>query len=324
MGRLIKDVDNFGPLPPLPPLLPRNWDAVLLNENFAEGMNGWHTHTTSCPPSLSDHAFGRSSNSLQLSTGMATGVEFGGTQSIYKRLGVLHDSGYILTLAWLAFRGKGEHASPRSVGIFNDHQMSDNTGRSFNRLVMRRYVGSTTGTETFSPRWSITPDQIPVQPPATAYVDVPNSGAAQWPAVPGAGAIPGWNVNHGDYFLAAMVVSLNQSENQTNPKVGIGRYWRAYMGERAFDLSTLKAGGTWTDDGTSTNTGIGTTTGSGAENPQTDINSGSLNAASDFANGYNVGFSVSNKLNGPDGISTLHVGHVFAAHYPNGTQFPLA
>lgn len=293
---LAKDV-NQG-LPPLPPLLPLNWDAVMLNDNFKDGINGWHTHTGSMPPGLTDHSFGDSPHAMKLSTGQAPNTQTGGTNSIYKRLGRIADSGFLFWGGWFCFRGASEHSSPSSLGFVIDHQKTDDSGRSFGRLRLRRF---TTGPETFDPRWSLTPDQIPVLPPANTFVDIPGSFASDYPVTAGKGAVPGWNLNHAGWWFAGLLMSINDSDNVSGK--GIGRYWRAYALEQAFDISTL-------------NTNYNQTMpGCGAENPQIDTGFGGPNNASSFSGGVNVGLTISNR-GIADGPSALIAGHVFAVHYP--------
>lgn len=316
-SRLLSDVDTLGPLPPLPKLLPRHWDAIVLNDRFDKGFQGWHTHTQQPPVMLHDHAFLGSDHALKLSTGNATSGEYSGTTSVYKRLGGLHEDGFDFFGGWIAFRGPTEQASPRTISLYLDRQTDDSSRRSLSALVMRRYVGPDAATEKFSARLSLKPDLYPGSTPASAYVDIPGATAPTYPATPGQGSILPWNVNHGDYGFLGLLVSRAPVDN--NGVSGIGRYARAYFGTQVFDLWSLNTGGTWTEDGNSTRSGSCTTIGSGAEPPQTYLSSagaGAPNAGGDFANGNNVGWGISNKINGPDGPASLFIGWTFACHYP--------
>lgn len=319
---LFRSEDSRGPLPPLPPNLPKTWDQVLLNEDFHDGLNGWHTHTSFYPPYLSDHAFGGSPNSLRLSTAEGAESTIGGANSIYKRLGETFSDGYMFFGGWFAFRGEEEEANPAQIALSIDHQAFDDTARSFSRLFLRRWVHTTAGAEKYSPRWGLKPDAIPTTPAANVYVDIPNATAAKYPAVAGKGAVAGWNVNHGDYWFAGLLVSCNTSDNETT--VGIGRYWRAYLGRTVYDLSVLKTNSEVTENGENSHSGEGTKTGSGAENPQV---AGAFteapNHASSFSGGLNVGLTINNRGEGAEGEASLFAGHLFAAHYPVGTEFPI-
>lgn len=308
---LTRGVELRGPLPPLPPNFPKKWDQILLNDNFSDGINGWNTHTNFYPPYLSDHSFGGSPNALKLSCGQTVM-----SNSIYKRLSVTFKDGYYFWGGWFAFRGQQEHGSPALLNFAIDHQEFDDTGRSFSQLALRRYVGAS-GEETFSPRWSVIPDQIPSAPPSNYWVDIPNAVVSKYPAESGVGSVPGWNVNHGDYFFAGLLMSCESSVNNGH---GIGRYWRAYCGNNIFDLSTLKTGGTFSETSKSTQSGEGTETGSGAANPQTDISSGGPNAASSFSGGLNAGLGISSRETTSEACA-LFAGHVFAAHFPVGSIF---
>jgi hypothetical protein len=310
---LARGVDLAGPLPPLPPRMPRSWDQILLNDDFHDGINGWHTHTNFTCPYLSDHSFQRSANSLKLSLGHTTS-----SNSIYKRLGVTFADGYLFFGGWFAFRGTQEHGSPAQLTFAIDHQEFDDTGRSFSQLVLRRYVGEG-AEEKFSPRWSLIPNQIPTTPAANVWVDIPGSVVSKYPAEAGKGSVPGWNINHGDYWFAGLLMSCNSSDNSAG--VGIGRYWRAYCGDTIFDLSTLKTNSEVTENGEKTKSGEGTGTGSGALNPQIDTSSGGPNAASSFSGGLNLGLGISSRGSTSEECA-LFAGHMFAAHYPVGTTFP--
>jgi hypothetical protein len=303
---LSRDESNYD-LPPLPLNLPKNWDTVVLNDNFDNGVNGWHTQNAdSFPPSLSDHSMSRSRHSLKLGTGKGGASVLGGTTSIYKRTTGMFTDGYMLFLAWMAFRGSAEHASPGSITLSMDHQKYDDTGRSFPKLILRRVLTVGGVANTFAPRWSLNNDAIPAQ--TVPYTDI-GSGVSQYPASAGVGDVPGWNLNHGNFFLAALVMSMNDADTPV-AGVGVGRYHRAYLGDQVHDLTALLT----SNDGTKP--------GNGAQNPQTDISSGGPNPTSSFSGGINFGASISNRGDVGDGPAALFLGHAFAAHYPVGTVFP--
>lgn len=300
---LTKTVDGAGPLPPLPPKLPKTWDAILLNDNFETGLNGWHTHTSAYPPALSDHGFGRSPSALKLGTGTQSSPQVGGTNSIYKRVYETYQDGYLLFGGWLAFRGTAEQASPGTLSVYIDHQRWDDSARAFGKLNLNRFPSS----DTYGPEWTINADAIPSG--SGPQVAIPGASMSTYPATPGQGVIPGWNVNHAGYWFAALVMSCNQSDNVSG--YGLGRYWRAYVGNNVFDLSTINADAT------------GTQPGCGAQNPQVDSTfSGAPNPASSFSGGQNFGLGILNRTSHSDGPAALLAGHLFAAHYPVGTVFP--
>lgn len=291
--------ENQG-LMPMPAIVPKGWDAVLNYDTFEDGLQGWHCHKNSFPPYLSDHGFNGSPYAMGLSTGQALSTEFGGSNSIYKRLARPFDDGYFMHAAWIAFRGPSEHASPGSITVSMDHQNLDDTGRSFSRMRLRRFAGVANA---YLPLWSLTPDQIPTTPPANTFVDIPGAVAATYPPTPGVGGgVPGWNVAHAGYFFVALLVNCNVTDKALN-QPGLGTYWRAYLGSRAYDLSTLNTNDTLSGPG------------SGAENPGVDVSAAAPNAQSSFSAGFNLGYSIANGPGG-EGPAELLVGAVMSVHYP--------
>lgn len=291
--------ENQG-LMPLPEIVPKGWDTVLCHDTFEDGLGGWHTQNNSFPPCLSDHGFNGSPWAMKLGTGVGFSTDFGGSSSIYKRLARTFEDGYVLHAAWIAFRGPSEHASPGSITISMDHQNLDDTGRSFSRMRLRRFSGPANA---YLPQWSLTPDQIPVLPPANTFQDIPGARAAAYPPVAGTGGgVPGWNVGHAGYFFVGLLVNCNMADKAVG-QPGLGTYWRAYLGHKAYDLSTLATNNTLTGPG------------SGAENPQTDTAAGGPNSASSFSAGLNIGYSIANGPGG-EGPAELLVGAAMAVHYP--------
>lgn len=291
--------ENQG-LMPMPEVVPKNWDAVLGYDTFEDGLEGWSTHKNSFPPYLSNHGFNGSPHAMGLSTGTGFSTDFGGSNSIYKRFARTFDDGYILHAAWIAFRGPSEHASPGSITVSMDHQTIDDTARSFSRMRLRRFSGVGNA---YLPQWSLTPDQIPVLPPANTFQDIPGARAATYPPVAGVGGgVPGWNVAHAGYFFVGLLVNCNIADKAPG-QPGLGTYWRAYLGHKAYDLSTLATNCTL--DGP----------GSGAENPGVDVNAAAPNAQSSFSAGLNLGYAIANGPGG-EGPAELLVGAVMAIHYP--------
>jgi hypothetical protein len=298
--------ENQDLIPPLPDpsVLPRDWDTVILSDDYSRGLQGWHTHKNGFPPSLSDHGFNGSPWAMKLATGTGFSTDFGGSNSIYKRAGHTFKTGFVLHGAWLAFRGPSEHASPGSFSLAMDSQTTDDVGRSFSRMRLRRFNDA----NAFAPQWALTPDQIPVAPPANTFEPIPGASVSQWPPVRGAGGgVPGWNVAHGNYFFAGLLVKYDLDDRPAG--VGLGRYWRAYLFGEVYDISTLP-----------TNCDR-TLPGSGAENPGVDVSAGAPNSQSSFSGSVNFGYAIANGPGG-EGPAELLVGHTFAVHYPAKTEFP--
>lgn len=294
----------------LPPesLLPRSWDAVLLDDDMSGPLSHWEQGDNAAGQ-LGDsvHAMPGHAKSGKLSTAPVPASHVGGKGTAYCRFYDTHEDGYLVWLAWLAYRGASEVGSPGTIGMFIDHQKWDDSARSFAKVALRRRVDDGGG-EAWNPRWSVVKDE-PHEPSAQRWVDIPGAVPAVWPP-DNKSAIPGWNVNHANFWSVAVVMSLNDEDNNgLYDQVGWGRYHRLIVGPHAFDLTTVLAN----DDGTAPGSGgqwPGTTT--GGENPQ-----------SSFSGGLNFGISLSNSESSNYNYSQLYIGHALGLHYPRGTEFPV-
>lgn len=294
MPRLTQDADfrTFN----LPPgLLPLGYDQVISDDTFNDGYNGWQDHserngsTTSWNPPIGlsqQRTFNGSRHSLKLSTGTSTtaNAAYGGSCSAYKRGARTHETGFLLLLQWIAYRGTAEQAAPRSIHMGIDTQKIDNSSRMFPKLVFQRWVGS--GPDVFAPKYSIIDD-------SSKSVDIPGAAAAsETSPTAGQGVVFGWNENKAGFFPQALVVSLDANG-------GVGAYHRALLGGKWFDLTGLSAG-------------------RGAQSPQLTTGGG----GSSYAGGQNIGNSIFNRTATADGPAALFIGRSTLLHYPAGTEFP--